>query len=100
MSYYVTTKTDILTKGQRMQYDRIVDVVNEADDFLNDIWNTLDHYVTDTLDDDGTEMENFRGDLAEFIFGWVMGEKMVEIDAKMMTHNNLLNRTVEHLKNK
>lgn len=82
MSYYVTTKTDLLTKGQRMQFTRIVDVIDEADDFLNDIWNTLDHYVTDTLDDDGTEMNNFREDLKTFIFGWVMGEKMPDIKNK------------------
>lgn len=99
MSYYVTTTKDLLTKEQRMQLTRIVDVLDEADDLLNDIWNTLDHDVTDTLDDDGTEMENFRGDLAEFIFGWVMGEKMVEIDAKMRMYSNL-NRTAEYLKNK
>jgi hypothetical protein len=79
MSYYEYTKTDLLTKEQRMQFRRIDDVVDEADDFLNDIWNTLDHDVTDTLDDDGTEMENFRDDLKTFIFEWVMGEKMNDI---------------------
>ena len=66
MSYYEYTKTDLLTKEQRMQFDRIVDR----------LWCLLDHDVTDTLDDDGTEMENFRGGLAEFCFGWVMGEKL------------------------
>jgi len=99
MSYYVTTTKDLLTKGQRMQLNRIADVIDEAEDFLNDIWSTLDHIVTDTLEDDGTEMENFRVDLAEFIFGWVMGEKMVEIEAKKTMHKNL-NETAEYLKNK
>ena len=82
MSYYEYTKTDLLTKEQRMQYDRIVDVVEENDDFVGDIWDTLDHNVTDTLDDDGTEMNNFRDDLKNFIFGWVMGEKMPDIKNK------------------
>jgi len=77
MSYYEYTKTDLLTKEQRMQYDRIDDVIEEAN-LANDIWNTLDHDVTDTLDDDGTEMDNFRGALAEFCFRWVMGEKLPE----------------------
>lgn len=81
MSYYVTTKTDLLTKEQRMQYDRIADVVNEAGEFLHDIWDTLDHDVTDTLDDDGTEMYNLQDELKTFIFEWVMGEKMVEIES-------------------
>jgi len=82
MSYYEYTKKDLLTKEQRMQYERIVDVVEENDDFVGDIWDTLDHNVTDTLDDDGTEMENFRGDLMNFIFGWVMGENMPDIKNK------------------
>ena len=80
MSYYEYTKKDLLTKEQRMQYERIVDVIEENDDLVGDIWDTLDHDVTDTLDDDGTEMNNFRDDLKTFIFGWVMGEKMPDID--------------------
>ena len=71
-----------------MQFNRIEGVVNGADDFLNDIWNTLDHDVTDTLDDDGTEMYNFQDDLKTFIFGWVMGEKYNEIEAKIKEHKN------------
>jgi len=63
------------------------------------LWGLLNHNVTDTLDDDGTEMENFRVDLAQFCFGWVMGEKHNEIEAKMRMHNNL-NETAEYLKNK
>ena len=82
MSYYEYTKTDLLTKEQRMQFDRIMDVVDENDEFVGDIWDTLDHDVTDTLDDDGTEMNNFRDDLVNFIFGWVMGEKMPDIKNK------------------
>lgn len=70
MNYYK------ITKEQRMQYDRINDVVEEAEDFINDIWSTLDHDVTDTLDDDGTEASNFQDNLTTFIFEWVMGEKM------------------------
>ena len=81
MNYYETYKEDLLTKEQRMQFNRISDVVNEAGEFLHDIWDTLDHDVTDTLDDDGAEMYNFQDDLKTFIFGWVMGEKMVEIEA-------------------
>lgn len=65
-----------------MQYNRIVDVVEENDEFVGDIWDTLDHDVTDTLDDDGTEMENFRSDLMNFIFGWVMGENMPDTKNK------------------
>ena len=82
MNYYETYKEDLLTKEQRMQFERIVDVVEENDDFVGDIWDTLDHDVTDTLDDDGTEMNNFRGDLVNFIFEWVMGEKMPDIKNK------------------
>ena len=83
MNYYETYKEDPLTKEQRMQFERIMDVVDEQDEsFIGDIWDTLDHDVTDTLDDDGTEMENFRGALAEFCFGWVMGEKMPDIKNK------------------
>lgn len=82
MNYYETATKDLLTKEQRMQYDRIVDVIEENDDLLGDIWDTLDHNVTDTLDDDGTEMNNFRDDLVNFVFGWVMGEKMPDIKNK------------------
>lgn len=82
MNYYETATKDLLTKEQRMQYDRIVDVIEENDDLLGDIWSTLDHNVTDTLDDDGTEMNNFRDDLVNFVFGWVMGEKMPDIKNK------------------
>lgn len=99
MNYYVTTTKDLLNKEQRMQYERIVDVVEENDEFVGDIWDTLDHNVTDTLDDDGTEMNNFRDDLMNFIFGWVMGEKHIEIEAKARMHKNL-NETAEYLKNK
>ena len=83
MNYYKAYKKDLLTKEQRMQFDRIMDVVDEHDDsFIGDIWDTLDHNVTDTLDDDGTEMMNFRDDLVNFVFGWVMGEKMPDIKNK------------------
>ena len=83
MNYYETYKEDLLTKEQRMQFDRIIDVVDEHDgSFIGDIWDALDHNVTDTLDDDGTEMNNFRDDLVNFIFGWVMGEKMPDIKNK------------------
>ena len=88
MSYYEYTKTDLLTKEQRMQFNRIVDVIDEHADFVSDVWDTLDHDVTDTLDDDGTEMNNFQDDLITFIFGWVMGEKYNEIEAKIKKHNN------------
>lgn len=80
---YETYKKDLLTKEQRMQFNRIIDVVDKHDDaFIADIWDTLDHNVTDTLDDDGTEMMNFRDDLVNFVFGWVMGEKMPDIKNK------------------
>jgi len=82
MNYYETYKKDLLAKEQRMQFDRIMDVVDEHDEFVGDIWDSLDHNVTDTLDDDGTEMNNFRDDLVNFVFGWVMGEKMPDIKNK------------------
>jgi len=86
MNYYETYKEDLLTKEQRMQFQRIIDVVDEHDEsFVSDIWDTLDHDVTDTLDDDGTEMNNFRDDLRTFIFEWVMGEKL---NVNIKEHNN------------
>jgi len=98
MNYYVTTTTDLLTPEQRQQFESIEDLCREHD-FVFILWGLLNHNVTDTLDDDGTEMENFRVDLAQFCFGWVMGEKHNEIEAKMRMHNNL-NETAEYLKNK
>jgi hypothetical protein len=77
MSYYEYTKTDLLTPKQRKQFNAI-DEMSLDSDFVDRLWLLLDHDVTDTLDDDGTEMENFRGALAEFCFGWVMGEKLPE----------------------
>lgn len=82
MSYYVTTKKDVLTAKERMQFNRIKRIVDEHDGLISDIWSNLDHKVTDTLDC-GIEMSNFEGALVDFIFGWVMGEKMNDIEARM-----------------
>jgi hypothetical protein len=87
MNYYVTTTTDLLTPEQRKQFNDIMEHCQDSD-FVNRLWNYLDHNVTDTLDDDGTEMENFKSDLADFCFGWVMGEKHNEIEAKARMHKN------------
>jgi succinate dehydrogenase flavin-adding protein (antitoxin of CptAB toxin-antitoxin module) len=98
MNYYVTTKTDLLTPEQRKQFNDIIEHCQDSD-FVDRLWDYLDHNVTDTLDDDGTERQNFRDDLAQFCFGWVMGEKHTEIEAKMAMHKNL-KETAEYLKNK
>jgi len=87
MNYYVTTKTDLLTPEQRQQFERIEGLCTDHD-FVFILWGLLNHNVTDTLDDDGTEMQNFRVDLAQFCFGWVMGEKYNEIEAKMRKYKN------------
>lgn len=87
MSFYEYTKTDLLTPEQRKQFEAIDEWCLDSD-FVHRLWCLLDHDVTDTLDDDGTEMENFRGALAEFCFGWVMGEKYNEIEAKIKEHKN------------
>lgn len=73
----------MLSKEQRKQYQRISDVLEEHEELVGDIWDALDHDVTDTLPDDGTEMENFVNDLKTFVFGWVMGEKMNGIEARI-----------------
>lgn len=83
MNYYVTTKTDVLTTRQRTQYNRIRKVVDKHEQLIDDVWANLDHEVTDTIDGDSNEAGNFEGDLIDFIFGWVMGEKMLDIDSKM-----------------
>lgn len=87
MSYYATIKTDLLTPEQRHQFEEIEEHCQESN-FVDRLWNYLDHRVTDTIGGDMTEKENFRGDLAEFIFGWVMGEKYNEIEAKIKKHKN------------
>jgi len=98
MNYYVTTTTDLLTPEQRQQFESIEELCREHD-FVFILWGLLNHNVTDTLDDDGTEMENFRNDLADFCFKWVMGTKMMGIEAKERMLKNL-NETSEYLKNK
>jgi hypothetical protein len=98
MDYYVTTTTDLLTPKQRKQFNDIVEHCQDSD-FVRHLWNCLDHKVTDTLDGDMNEQENFRDDLAQFCFGWVMGEKHNEIEAKARMHKNL-NETAEYLKDK
>jgi|DEB0MinimDraft_6_1074348.scaffolds.fasta_scaffold235632_2 hypothetical protein len=86
MNYYVTTTTDLLTPEQRKQFNDIIDVCHDSD-FVSRLWDCLDHKVTDTVAEYGTEMENFKGDLADFCFGWVMGVKMMGIEAKIAHHN-------------
>ena len=88
MNYYVTTTTDLLTPEQRKQFKDIIDACHDSE-FVDRLWDCLDHKVTDTLEDDGIEMENFRGDLADFCFNWVMGAKMMGIEAK---ERNLKNK--------
>lgn len=82
MNFYITKKTDVLTPAQREQYNRIKQVVDDHDELVSDIWDNLDHDVTDTLPC-GTESSNFESDLIDFIFGWVMGEKMNDIQNKL-----------------
>jgi len=82
MSYYVTTKKDVLTTKERMQFNRIKRIVDEHDGLISDIWSNLGHGVTDTLEC-GIEMSNFEDDLVNFIFRWVMGEKMNDIEARI-----------------
>jgi len=89
MNYYVTTTTDLLTPEQRKQFNDIIEHCHDSD-FVNRLWNYLDHKVTDTLDDDGTEMENFKSDLSDFCFKWVMGVKMMGIEARI--ERNLKNK--------
>jgi len=89
MSYYITTKTDVLTAQQREQYNRIKKIVHLHEQLIDDVWVNLDHDVTDTIDGDSNEAGNFEGDLIDFIFGWVMGEKMNDIESKMRMHKSL-----------
>jgi len=98
MDYYVTTKIDLLTPEQRKQFNDIIEHCQDSN-FVNRLWNHLDHRVTDTIGGDMVEQENFRVDLAQFCFGWVMGEKYNEIEAKMAMHNNL-HETGQYLKKK
>lgn len=67
---------DLLTKEQRMQLDRITDVVSEADDFLTDLWSTIDYDVCDIIEGDQHEFGNFEYGLRIFIFQYFMGEKL------------------------
>ena len=69
-------QTDLLTKEQRMQLDRITDVVTEAEDFLTDLWFTIDYDVCDILEGDQHELANFEHGLRMFIFQYFMGEKL------------------------
>mgnify|MGYP003116285584 CR=1 FL=1 len=84
MSYYEYTKTDLLTPEQRKQFEAIDEWCLDSN-FVERLWCILDSDVTDTLDDDGTEMNNFRDDLRTFIFEWVMGEKL---NVNIKEHNN------------
>ena len=83
MSYYVTTKKDLLTPEQRKQFDLITDWVEQAR--VDVLWRQVDHNVTDTLESDMHELGNFEDDLERFIFGWLMGEKM---NAILEKYNN------------
>ena len=67
---------DLLTKEQRMQLERIKDVVTEAEDFLSDLWYTIDYDVCDILEGDQHEFANFEHALQIFIFQYLMGEKL------------------------
>ena len=77
MSYYKATTKDLLTEKQREQFDLIADWVEQAR--VDVLWRMIDHNVTDTLESDMNELGNFEGALEEFVFGWLMGEKMNEI---------------------
>jgi len=64
-----------LSIDQHIQLDEIIDAI-EKSEVVDYVWNALDHDITDTIDGDQYEPGNFQGDLQEFIFRWVMGEKL------------------------
>lgn len=92
MGFIITQKIDCLTPEQREQFDRIERDIDESG-IVDEIWSSLDHEVTDTIEGSHNEPVNFSNDLAEFIFGWVMGEKMNAIKAKKENINKWINET-------